>query len=99
MLALHLSIKKMTMLFTIEITLGFIFNKHHNNDEDPIYGSVFKLFVDDIKPIFKGILDSKIFTKDGWVNYTLENNEFDFYDLKRMLFSLVRTLNYNLPST
>jgi len=55
---------------------------NHNSDEDPIHGSVIKIFVDDIQSIFKEMNDRGVVTRDKLRLYTPWNtNEFGFYDL------------------
>jgi len=57
---------------------------HHNNNEDPVYGSVAKIFVDDINPIFNEILKRGTITKDKLrLNTPWNTHEFGFYDLNK----------------
>lgn len=57
---------------------------HHNTKEDPIYSSVVKLFVDNIKPIFEEMIERGTITKDKLhLNTPWNTNEFGFYDLNK----------------
>ena len=57
---------------------------HHNNNEDPVYGSVAKIFVDDINSIFNEILKRGTITKDKLrLNTPWNTHEFGFYDLNK----------------
>lgn len=57
---------------------------HHNTDEDPIHGSVIKIFVDDIQFVFEDMTERGIVTKDKLRLHTPWNtNEFGFYDLNK----------------
>ena len=57
---------------------------HANTEEDPVYGSVIKFFVDDIMPFFKEMLEYGIITEDKLhLNTPWNTNEFGFYDLNK----------------
>jgi len=57
---------------------------HHNNEDDPVYGSVVKIFVDDIQPIFEEMLKRGTVKKDELrLNTPWKTNEFGFYDLNK----------------
>lgn len=58
---------------------------HADTDEDPLRGgSVMKIFVDDIHPIFEELLERGTVTKDKPRMQTPWNtNEFGFYDLNK----------------
>lgn len=57
---------------------------HHNNQEDPVYGSVIKIFVDDINPILDEMIKRKTVTKEKLrLNTPWNTHEFGFYDLNK----------------
>ena len=57
---------------------------HHNDDEDPIHGSVAKIFVNDINPIFKEMIERGTTTKDKLrLNTPWKTHEFGFFDLNK----------------
>ena len=57
---------------------------HQNNEEDPVYGSTAKIFVDDIHPIFEEMLKRGTITKDKLrLNTPWQTHEFGFYDLNK----------------
>jgi len=57
---------------------------HHDNDEDPVYGSVIKIFVDDIHPIFEEMIKRKTVTKEKLrLNTAWKTHEFGFFDLNK----------------
>lgn len=57
---------------------------HYGNEEDPIYGSVVKIFVDDIKSIFEEMLERGTVTKDKLhLNTPWNTHEFGFYDINK----------------
>ncbi len=57
---------------------------HHDNDEDPVYGSVVKIFVDDIQPILDEMVKRKTVTKEKLrLNTPWKTHEFGFYDLNK----------------
>ena len=54
----------------------------HCTVEDPIYGSVIKIFVEGIDTIFQEFIDRGTVTKDKLrYNTPWHTNEFGFYDL------------------
>jgi hypothetical protein len=57
---------------------------HHNTEEDPVYGSVVKIFVDDIYPIFEEMVQRGTVTKDKLrLNTPWKTHEFGFFDLNK----------------
>ena len=57
---------------------------HHNNDEDPVHGSVIKIFVDDIYPMLEEMIKRGTITKDKLrLNTSWKTHEFGCYDLNK----------------
>ena len=57
---------------------------HHGNEDDPVYGSVAKIFVKDINEIFEELHERETITKDKLrLNTPWKTNEFGFYDLNK----------------
>ena len=57
---------------------------HHGNNEDPIHGSVIKIFIEGIDTIFQEFLKRGTVTKDKLrCNTPWHTNEFAFYDLNK----------------
>lgn len=58
---------------------------HANTEEDPLLGgSVIKIFVDDIKPIFSEMLEKGTVTREKIrMNTPWGTHEFGFYDLNK----------------
>ena len=57
---------------------------HHDNEEDPVHGSVIKIFVDNIHPIFQEMVERGIVTKNKLrLNTPWKTHEFGFYDMNK----------------
>jgi len=57
---------------------------HHNNEVDPVQGSVIKIFVDNIHPIFQEMMIRGIVTKNKLcLNTSWKTHEFGFFDLNK----------------
>lgn len=66
---------------------------HHNDKEDPIYGSVVKIFVADIYPVFEEMIERGTITKNKLrLNTSWETHEFGFYDLNKNAIFFVQNV-------
>ena len=66
---------------------------HHNNEDDPVYGSVTKVFVNDIQPIFEEMLKRETISKDKLrLNTPWNTHEFGFYDLNKNALFFVQDI-------
>ena len=66
---------------------------HHNDNEDPVYGSVIKIFVDDILPIFKEMIERGTVSKNKLRQNTPWNtHEFGFYDINKNAIFFVQDI-------
>ncbi|WP_347924825.1 VOC family protein [Pontimicrobium sp. SW4] len=66
---------------------------HHDNDEDPVYGSVIKIFVDDINPIFEEMIQRDTVVKDKLrLNTPWNTHEFGFFDLNKNTIFFVQDI-------
>ena len=55
---------------------------HHNDKEDPVYGSIAKIFVNDIYSIFEEMIARGTITKEKLrLNTPWKTHEFGFFDL------------------
>jgi len=66
-------------------TISIHLQWHADTDDDPLLGgSVIKIFVDDIEPIFQEFVDRKTVTLDKLRKHTpWHTHEFGFYDLNK----------------
>lgn len=66
---------------------------HHDNEEDPVFPSVIKLFVSDIKPYYDEFLKRETISKDKLrMNTPWGTHEFGFYDLNRNAIFIVQDI-------
>lgn len=64
---------------------------HHGNDEDPVYPSVIKFFVPDIKPYNEEFVKRGTISKDKLrMNTPWGTHEFGFYDLNKNAIFIVQ---------
>jgi len=57
---------------------------HYGNEEDPVYGSVAKIFVNDIHLILEEMVNRGTVTKDKLrLNTPWNTHEFGFYDINK----------------
>ncbi len=57
---------------------------HYGNEEDPVHGSVAKIFVDNIYPILEELIQRGTITKDKLrLNTAWNTHEFEFYDINK----------------
>lgn len=57
---------------------------HHDNDEDPVYGSVLKIFVNDIHAILDEMVERGSVNREKLrLNTPWNTHEFGFYDLNK----------------
>ena len=67
---------------------------HHDTKEYPVLGSVIKLFVDDIQPIFEEMIKRNTITKEKLhLNTPWNTNEFAFFDLNKNAIYFVADIN------
>lgn len=70
-----------------EIHLQF----HHNNADDPVYGSMIKLFVKDITPYVKEFINRGTISLEKFKKNTpWGTHEFGFYDLNKNAIFIVQ---------
>jgi len=67
---------------------------HADTDDDPLLGgSVIKIFVDDIRPIYQEFVDRKTITTDKLrENTPWQTHEFGFYDLNKNAVFIVQDI-------
>ena len=67
---------------------------HADTEDDPLLGgSVIKIFVDDINPLFQEFVDRKTITKEKLrENTPWQTHEFGFYDLNKNAVFFVQDL-------
>jgi hypothetical protein len=71
----------------LEIHLQF----HHGNEEDPIIGSVIKIFVSNIEPYVEEFIKRGTITQDKLrMNTPWGTHEFGFYDLNKNAIFIVQ---------
>ena len=66
---------------------------HHDNEGDPVYGSVIKIFVDDIYPILDEMIKRGTVTKENLrLNTAWKTHEFGFFDLNKNAIFFVQNV-------
>ncbi|WP_421763052.1 glyoxalase/bleomycin resistance/extradiol dioxygenase family protein [Ekhidna sp.] len=71
--------------------LEFHLQWHHNNDDDPVYPSVMKIFVKDIQPYYEEFVKRGTIPKDKLrMNTPWGTHEFGFYDLNNNAIFIVQ---------
>ena len=67
---------------------------HHDNEEDPVYGSVVKIFVADIYSIHEELVNRGTVTKDKLrLNTPWNTHQFGFFDLNKNAIFFVANAN------
>ncbi len=68
---------------------------HANTKDDPLLGgSVIKIFVEDIEPIYLDFVKRKTITKEKLkINTPWQTNEFGFFDLNKNAIFIVESLH------
>jgi len=57
---------------------------HYGNEDDPVYASVVKIFVNDIHSILEEMVSRGTVTKDKFrLNTPWNTHEFEFYDINK----------------
>jgi hypothetical protein len=71
----------------MEIHLQF----HHDNEEDPVHGSVIKMYVKDLQPYIDEFVERGTITKGKpHMNTPWGTHEFGFYDLNKNAIYIVQ---------
>lgn len=73
--------------------LEFHLQFHHNTEDDPVYGSVMKIFVTDINPYVEEFVNRGTISKNKLrLNTPWNTHEFGFYDLNKNAIFIVQDI-------